>query len=482
MINQETYNAVKPLAIALSDKGITLAPRADTVLASLCSASTPVFESPSALDYDGFAFASIMAANDTSDGPSQHSLQLNGYSEDLGKLVIQHVSYAKNVVKPIVVTMAEQITTYLENNSAREAGSEYCVQIYDTPAPLKDEAFLSSVVQYKDSSAIVPNIALDLPSKNREEILALMLFGHDKTDKLIVEWLSSIEMEDPNFLEHVWFSFFSKEANDNSGYTSFTSLGSKNIYTKVNFALAIYLIARKIYDEVQEGSSLDLNVYKNAVAQLRDYGGGSIAVCLNRIALNNSTGILIVELNQILKTVSVNGDVYREWLTKGGKPEVILGALISNFNSFSLTAIDGKAAELEAKWNSFCNFYRTAESNKAFSYYKDFLQMKFYEMLSTLDQSEIDFKTQNAQYDASMKKLLLAEIDSLKTDSMEKPYEVALTLIAKCRFGFTGAYGILYDINEIGKVNPNIDVREAALIATINYIADYLTEQIAIIA
>jgi hypothetical protein len=55
---------------------------------------------------------------------------------------------------------------------------------------------------------------------------------------------------------------------------------------------------------------------------------------------------------------------------------------------------------------------------------------------------------------------------------------LALHIICQCRFYYTEAEFILSEIEEIGKQNPGIDVREAALIATINYLVDYLCDQI----
>jgi hypothetical protein len=79
-----------------------------------------------------------------------------------------------------------------------------------------------------------------------------------------------------------------------------------------------------------------------------------------------------------------------------------------------------------------------------------------------------------------MNKLLESEIDKLSIKDMDDYIGVSLKAIAKCRFFYTSSYNILDDINKIGMVNQEVDVREAALLATINYITDYLTNQLSI--
>ena len=57
-------------------------------------------------------------------------------------------------------------------------------------------------------------------------------------------------------------------------------------------------------------------------------------------------------------------------------------------------------------------------------------------------------------------------------------YKVARKLVCKARFFFTSANRILGDIEEYSRSNDKIDPQEAALMATIDYVADYVAEQL----
>lgn len=57
---------------------------------------------------------------------------------------------------------------------------------------------------------------------------------------------------------------------------------------------------------------------------------------------------------------------------------------------------------------------------------------------------------------------------------------MALELVAGIRFDYTPAKMILTDIDQTLKSSPDVDVREAALVAAANYLALYLAGQISI--
>ena len=484
MINESTLNSVQSAAAILAAKNFSAVAKPDTVLANLVALSVPPInsENDATESLDTFKMRIAGTTIDNGMDASQHSVTLNAFTEDLGKLVTTHISYAKNTVKPIVMQMAESILHYKETNVAKDATSSFNIEILNVPALLNDDSFLGTIEPYKDKTVIEPDLLLELAGKNKEEIIQLMMLGHDRTNQLVLEWISSVEAYDPNFLETVWFSFFTKANPPSGNYLKFSSLGSVNVYKRADIALALYLLGNKLFNEVQSDIEINLSVYKNITAQIRDFGGAMLANCIIKLALNNKTKILVVESFPRQFKVSVNGDVYREWLAAGGKPEVILGLIVSNETQCSVPAIDEKAASFESSWNSYCNFHKAREANMAIDYFKVFLNNTFSSMYREQDQSEVDFITANPHYVANVKKLVDEQIECYKTNAIDDPYQVALDLIAKCRFGFTAAYSILSDINEAGKVNPNIDVREAALLATINYIADYLADQITLTA
>jgi len=157
-----------------------------------------------------------------------------------------------------------------------------------------------------------------------------------------------------------------------------------------------------------------------------------------------------------------------------------LGLMVSGEKVFSKDLINQKKDAYIRQWNSYYTFAKTEESNKFFFKYKEFLISAFIMSMKEMTEFESDYRVKNSNSDFIIRKLAEDEINSFKVSDIEDSYDVALRLIAKCRFYYTSAYPILSDIQEAGKSNPNVDVREAALLAAINYVADYLTAQISI--
>jgi hypothetical protein len=69
-------------------------------------------------------------------------------------------------------------------------------------------------------------------------------------------------------------------------------------------------------------------------------------------------------------------------------------------------------------------------------------------------------------------------IGCLKLHDLDLVAELALNLMARARFYFTAGYQILSGIEQATKLNPNLDPREAALVSAVNYVTDYLADQI----
>jgi len=476
MIREQSYKTALTAAGVFADKGLTIMAKPTTVLSDLVRLSTPVFNVKIESEQD-INNIGIMVEQDTKgtlENPSEHSLESDAYIGDIAKLVTSHVSFAKNKVKPLVMQLADSIINYLQENNVKEPSEKFLIEILDIPELIKDESFLDSITYYSGKTILRPDLAFKLDNKTNDELLSLIAIGHSRTDQLLAAWVSKLPED---FLSKVWGSFFSNSGSAN--FVTYDEIERINVYEKTNYVLAIYLLARKLFDQVDDSAKeINLSVYKNTAAQIRDYAGSILADCVKKLALYNKTKLLVVSLDSQKYTAKVNGDVYRPWLEAGGSPEVILGLIVSGNQISSQTLIDEKANDFLSQWNSYVSFFKTSESNKAFSYYKDFVANVFNDSLKEQEEIEAEYITKNPNLIANVKKLANQEIELLKPSDMQLGYDVALKLVAKCRFYYTSSYLILNDINSAHNSNPNIDVREAALLAVINYIADYLSAQV----
>ena len=70
------------------------------------------------------------------------------------------------------------------------------------------------------------------------------------------------------------------------------------------------------------------------------------------------------------------------------------------------------------------------------------------------------------------------KVEQMTEEQLEEVSTNALYIVGAIRFSYTNSYNILFDMEEAMKANPNLDPREAATIAVINQITDYVSSQI----
>ena len=479
MIRSNLFKTALPIADALCHAGSSLSVKPNTVMTELVQLSSLPYDVPLETDEQIDLYPQLLENATTGNDAdlTEHSKAQDAIVADLAKVVQAHISFAKSIVKPQVMACGDSLKNYLENFAPKSALTDFNIEILDIPVILKDESFIESLSSYKGKDSLTPDLKFRLGEKSQEDLLQLALVGHERTDQQIMEWLSTLS---PDFLGNVWASLFT--TLDAKDLLSFNGIAAMSAFDKIHYDLAVYLLSRKLYDNVEETTdNSSLSAYKNTATQYRDYAGAALVEDLRKILMLTTTNMLILETNQIRKTVRVNGSVYRPWLEAGGSPEVILGAFISGRSGFSRTIIDERKEDYLKQWTSYNTFQTIRENENRFKYFKEYLANTFNDQLRDLSADEEEFVSKNPGYHTTVQQLATAELDSLRPTDMANCYDVALRIVAKCRFYYTSAYCILSDINEAGKVNPDVDVREAALLAIINYIADYLADQIIVV-
>lgn len=493
MILDNSFRTAIPSASALASIGQVAVAKPGTPIGELVRLSSPVLniqagdktnaavvDSVNDQTAESYGYSVEYGTTGTLENPSLHSREMDGLVKDIAKTVAAHVAFAKNTVRPLVTEFAEGLHKYLETAKPKVASEAFNIVTLRLPALLKDESFLDTLTGFKDQSILSPDVSFALDVKTPEELNQLVSLGHDRTDKLVVEWLSHKE---DNFLHNVWVSFFTKSgAGVDSGAVaimSYEEVNRLNAFAKADYALAILLFARKIAEQVQD-SPMSLTAYKNMCAQYVQYAGAQLVDAMRKIDLFNRSKAIIISKNVNLFQMEVNGEIYPQWLENGGSPETLLGVLISNASANTQALIDEKKADYLSQWNSYVTFFNSKEQNAAFSYAKNFIEGEFLQSLKAVAEGEQDVINKMPNFFELVSANAKTVIDNLKDSDLKDPYGIALLLVAKTRFFYTSSYQILSDIMEASKVNPNVDVREAALLAVINYVSDYAADQIAL--
>lgn len=475
MLPSNTLTAVYTLADQLATNQLTVNAKPNTVLAELnrvtnsIVTSNIVSKNSDVDEFDLTSFSNIMEqVTKGIEKPSLHDTTIDAYTDDLKKAVTSHIQFARNVVKPIVLDYAAKVKEFVENYQLSTAESKFTINVTEVPEPLVDSVFIDSLSFYKDKLPLLPSSKVSITPFTTEDFLPYILTADKTIDDEISKWVTRAGVDQLVTI-----------ANDlyNNGIGS--NSVPDNLFKKAELGLLLYLTGQALFNKADRAlNGTSLNTFKNIVAEYRDYGASLVFKTITMIDLFRKPGIMVLDTNTKLRTIDVFGDLYREWLNNGGNNELLYGLVIGNKPYKTINLLQENIAQLTQIWKSYKVFSDNSQINQRLGVFKEAIKLKFREIMQELSEEEMVYVNTHAEYHSKVNTFLDNIVNNLKLSHLDNIYDLALHVICQCRFYYTEAEFILSEIEEIGKQNPGIDVREAALIATINYLVDYLCDQI----
>ena len=484
MIDKNSALYSIPLATLAANKGLVISPVQGTPLAELVKINNDLLNascsvhSLEATDNDLLNdFVNNVSECTVSETENSHDNLMDAYIADISKAVSSHIGFAKNVVRPVIMEMVEEVQKSLGETIL--PSSLFKIEMSELPKPMQNAGFETSISKFSEKPFIAPVSQFYLDEISPQGILELMQTGSKEYDDCIKEWF--VNKGDLFFMD-IWNNLFRdfKEGKPSQAFNFTTALTVSVTNEIVDTALAIHLISRKLYDEVPDNTKLTLSQFRDLAAQYREASGIKLNQEYIRYAniLKNKT--LVATIDQDGKGCRVNGAVYRDWLKSGGSNEVLLGMLVGKQSLFTQSLINENKEQFLKDWNSFVLFSNTSEKNKSFNRFKDVLTLSFSKILCEMSDVEKESIAGMTAYTQKVNEIFNSELLKLKTSDVNDVFTVCLSLICKARFYYTDAEKILTGINDAVKANPSIDIREAALLSSIEYIVDYISDQLSI--
>jgi len=477
MIPRTTIELAVPTAQYYQAKGLAVVAKPDTVLSAIIGTNIPLVQCrpPAGTPVEESAYLDLAYEEQKTDGGSidTHGVAIDEVTTKLSAYVKQHMSHAKNVVVPAITQYATLMQAFKESYTPKPATAEYNIVQLDVPSPLRDEVVLSSLETYRANMYPTPAVSLRLGTKTRGELLDIIMIGERDTDALIAGWFNQLTDAD---VMGVWLGFFAVDAVQ-VGIVPFTVTGliTKNEFQKSNIALLTYLLANGTYNKVQD-SSHSLTAYKTAAGDLRNWAGSVMMNSLNQIDGYAKNKIMVVEMTPINKTITVYGDCYRAWLASGGKPETLLGLLVSGKRLTTTTSIDTELATLEKAWLSYKSYHENREFNQSIVYFKSALETNFNLIMSGVNEDERNIV--GTDFFINANKYFKEELNKITTDDISDVYGVCMRLLCRARYYYTESEKILLGIEKASRNNPGLSPQEAAFASMTDYVTDYVCDQL----
>ena len=472
MLNESTLRYTCSLAEQLKEAGTGIRAIAYTPLAKLVMAAFPtssVYETAIKSKPDLKLEEVIYAATNNAVVDSEHSSEVFKLSEQVASAVKNHISTARNTVRPAVSAYAEAVLNRIQSFKYDDPASGFNVTKIYIPEPLLTDSLLDDLRVHKGRERTELNTGINLGGCSDEELVTNLFTGHGSVDNAIREWLLSF---DNALLRKVWSSFFSVPGTvSNSWY-------SINYEEQLNSALIMYLYARKFTNNVKSVPGMNSIAYNNALSLIENFAGAVIYGFLTELNLATSSERVVISMSGYSKSVVVYGPIYDKYLAEGGSVNVILGMLVYNIQATSLQGIKAVTDKALQAWSRYITLSNYNNKKNRAELLRSIYTSEYVSQLDSLSEFEKEYHAKNPNFADYSFKMTKDYISSLGEEQLENINAVALKVIAGIRFNYTQAYQILTDMEEAMKANPNLDPREAATVAVINLVTDYVSGQL----
>lgn len=478
MITKTAILAAISVAQEFDNKRIFLSAKAGTPLAnlnelsSLATFATPVDDNEYNPDVNMIENNSGFKQDDNQ--KSLHTEGLEAMVSEISLAVQSHLNFARNTVKPLIQELYDEIKKCSDNIQISNVFNPI-IEIYDLPEPMMNIGFEEDILNFKDINYVNNPKSIGLNTMTGPEVMKFITTGDDNFNKELEIWAAK---KGDYFFEQVWLSVFTKE----QGSISFESLTNPSGPNGLDASIAVYLIARRLFDNPPEGTAMTLFEYNSQIAEIRNQAVSRIQNAYSEYNSFKTTKLIIKGFSADNKVV-VLGYNYRPWLEEGNNNAVIFGSILSsNVGKFATDLLE-KKQEYITNWERQNAILTLTNKNRYFNELKSVIASctktlvinnmnKCFAHLNTAIEPNInlpeymEYEKKLAEFTENVKECDTADIWRLSKD-----------IVCKCLFYYTDADKILCGIDNACKANPNMEIREAALISTIIYVVDYVCDQ-----
>jgi hypothetical protein len=480
MITPNIAKIAISIAQEFDKRRLVIEPVVGTPLASLVNSSdlfdvTPTAEPSNGVaeyhpDPETIAFISSSADEGTL---TQHDIALSDMTSDIAASVKTHINFAKNTVRPIIEEVVKAVESAIASLPVNLEYNLNIVQV-DLPEPMVSAAFEDMVrvfenVLYSPLGAM----RMSLPSKSGFEVIESLVTGAKDTDEAIAVWAAK---KGDAYFANLWSLVFTAEANDGRFDTLLQDSESGS-----DLGIAVFLLCKRLYDAPPEGVSMSLADFNEKIALIRDQAALRVVHAYEEYARNTSMGLVIRSIKK--NEVHVNGNVYRTWLENGGSNAVLFGSLLSDRPEKYVLSLDEKRVELQKTWEQHNHILTVSERNRQFINYKSILRHQSATVMgSNLVQcfGEVangrEVTTDLPEYVKCLD-LMNAFVDAVTDQQFKDLWTLCTQLVCRGAFYYTDAEKILIGIERACKDNAGIEIREAALLSLVEYVTDYVCNQ-----
>lgn len=406
---------------------------------------------------------------------SHHCVELAELVKSSSKRVRGLLDLAQNHVNPLVNTLVESINNEYERRLEKVAINLEVVTSEDSPL-FKNDSLRSLV-----NSACSENAPRSYPRPtffndfidNKIEYLSKAIVGLETE---LAMYLATVGQDNLTNTFNYWFC-----ANQDAGANRF------EISVSSNEALVVLLFAHTLCrDKVAEDFISDkysLGEVRQSLETIASMAANEVRVTLGKVDRREKNKRLIVSYPEVGRPLTYKGNtdplqivvdkaLYTEFLEIGGSPDLLCGAYIVDQQKSSEELLANKEKYLEV-WQRKVNQIKQTNENNKLDIMKRTIMTVIYKHLN----DEFD-AVEGMVFD---RETIINRIETYMSNLsplvVKNPLPALYHVVSVLIYENVQAEKFLIELYEIASDNPDLDLREAAAIATRNYVVRWVRSQ-----
>ncbi len=472
MLTKSAINATYGTAQVLAERGVRLTAIPRTPLSQIVDASLQRVALESMLpETDGQPLVftdELMAGANEPDavGHNEHDECMREAVEVIGNSINFNNCLARNTVNPMTERVVAKLDEAL-NVFTSSAGLPIAITAWDD-RPLWSNGYVIELFsRYQD--IIQESIQYIGPALG-EFRLEYLSTGLSTFDAEIAKYVT--QLQSPVYgmsLDQIWSRTF-------AGGPFNTNDALSGDRWMIDAAIIVYLTAGYLQSNPPENANASVAVWDAMCNNLRAQAGRVVCRGLQKLERDRRLNMMIISYPQSTmagQQIIVDGPVYNKFVREGGGPEVILGAFFTDRQTDYVQLLNDREGYL-TRWKTAQATLLGSAEGERFRALMVALQSVLTEEINSLP-DELMVASRSTLHER-----LQQCLNSVRPSALESLWHTARHLICTVIFPHTDVEKTLCEVDTQMQKHPELEPNEAALNATIESMAQWLSKLITV--
>lgn len=479
VLNRMNLNIAKAAlapARTMNEKGYSLGAKPGTALEGLLYYVYPLVDTQGDLKSSMESIVEDINAP-TITGKSTYEEGIMGIVPEIAAKLNEHLSFCRNVIIPKVEDLATRVEKELASTNTSSL-LRFKVVAEKLPEAMQDTDVVEGVSRWAAESLDTAPLSMKvhMGEYTEDELLGFIATGNTRVDAKI----RGLVENNPGTLQRIYDGLFRRQTFNNvqqlfGGVIAFKGLSPEDSDSYA--ALIAYLLAQHFVHHTDDKANANYTEYLDYITGIRGQAALKIKSISTRFNSTVDNGILITRIDD--KTIFVNGDVYKTYLDEGGVVDAVLANALLDTPYRRKSEIVEHQEELVKRWQQHAMVVSNTDSLVVINHAKRIYVEEWRKMI----QEELASQGENANFDINgileVARTVVNQLPGkILTDDI---YTAALYAISRSRYLETDCEQTISSIQEVSEKHPGIEPKEAALLAAISYVCDWVASQFQII-